>query len=49
MNCNYTSEDPIPEFEKEANQIYNICKLKKADSYEVDFRNDEGKLILILL
>ena len=34
MNCNYTSEDPIPEFEKEANQIYNICKLKKADTVD---------------
>ena len=44
INCNNTLEDPIPQFEKEANQILDICKLKEANSYEVDFRNDEGKL-----
>ena len=47
MNRKIKWKDPIPEFEQEVIQIYNICKLKKADSYEVDFSNDEGKLILI--
>ena len=43
-NSNYALEDSIPEFEKEANQILDICKLKEADSYAIDFANDEGKL-----
>ena len=46
MNRKIKWNDPIPEFEKEVTQIYNICKLKEADSYEVDFTNDEGKLAI---
>ena len=32
MNCDNTLEDPFPEFEKEVIQIYNISKLKEADT-----------------
>ena len=36
MNRKIKWNDPIPEFEKEVTQIYNICKLKEADT--VDYK-----------
>ena len=34
MNRKSTSKDPIPEFEKDVNQILDICKLKEANTVD---------------